>query len=403
VSLLPSSLRTLIEIWGGVNVGFTATLLCGLWRLARRPLPPPTPASALLILRPCEGDEPGLYENLLSSLRRPSLVPARRVLFLVPSLTDSAHAVATAVVQAAAADPELCRIPTAVVVTSPPPLENRKVAQLRVGLACGREELVVCADSDVRLEEGDLTALLGALLSAPPSSTRGSGAAGAAFAAPVEVAPQTFWDRASSAVVGGSPQSFLALAGLSALVGGAPSMAGALCAFRRSALDEIGGLESVRRCLGEDHELARRLVGAGYRVALSRRPARCHDGGRTRAQVIGRVARWLTVIRAQRPELLPSYPLLVAATPALLVAALLVRSPILSGFTGAVLMLRMLLCWSLRRFQGIRIGPLRALSEVLVGESLLLMGFLRAAGSRRIRWRGHPFFVDRGGRLRPAA
>lgn len=386
-------LRTAIEVWGGVNVGFTATLLVGLWRLSRQK-PPPPEAAPLVLLRPCEGDEPGLYENLISSLSVP-YPAARRILFLVPAATDPAYAVATAVVQRAAADPELSQASASVLITSPQPLENRKVAQLAHGLAASDEELVVCADSDVRLAGEDLTQLTGALLDAETT--------GAAFAAPVEVAPQTPWDRASSALVGGSPQSFLALYGLSALLGGAPSMAGALWAFRRSALAEAGGLDGVRGCLGEDNELARRLVASGRRVALSPRPAQCHDGGRSAGQVVARVARWLTVIRAQRPGLLPSYPLLMAATPALLAAAIIVQSPILAAFTAAVLLLRVLLCLSLRRFQGVRLGPLAALGEVLAGESLLLAGFVLAVLSRRIRWRGHLFYVERGGRLRPAA
>ena len=61
-----------------------------------------------------------------------------------------------------------------------------------------------------------------------------------AFASPLEVAPRTVWDRASAAVVVGSPQNFLALYGLNAIFGGSPNMAGALCLYRRSALHAIG-------------------------------------------------------------------------------------------------------------------------------------------------------------------
>jgi ceramide glucosyltransferase len=224
---------------------------------------------------------------------------------------------------------------------------------------------------------------------------------GAAFAAPIEVAAQTPWDRASAAIVGGSTQSFLALYGFHRLVGGAPSMAGALCAFRRQALVAIGGLDGVRDCLGEDHELAQQLVAAGYGVGLSQRPACCYDSGRSARATIARVGRWLTVVRGQRPELLPTYPLLLAATPALLFAALVVRSPIMLAFTSLVLLLRLLLCRALRRFQGLQRGLLASLGEVLQGEGLLWLGFLRAVSSRRIRWRGHPFLVERRGRLRP--
>lgn len=381
--------RLLVEIACGVNLGFTTTLLFGLWRLSRRPSPP-VAAPPLCILRPCEGDEPGLLDNLLSSLTVEYPAP-RRVLFLVPDERDPAHAVAQAVCSRAGGE-----VAAQVLVTSPRPLENRKVAQLIAGLAHSNEEIVVCADSDVRLVPGDLEALLGSLLNETARPV-----AGAAFAAPIEVAPRTVWDRASTAVVGGSPQSFLALYGLSALFGGAPNMAGALCAYRRQALSAIGGLAGVRDCLGEDNELARRLSAAGYGVALSPRPARCFDAGRDAAAAIARVARWLTVVRAQRPQLFLSYPLLVAATPIFIVLAGLVRSPVLVAFTAVLLLLRIVLSVALRRFFGLRRGPLSALIDVLCGESLLLVGFVRAVLSRRIQWRGHPFVVERGGRLRP--
>lgn len=384
--------RLLVEICCGVNLGFTATLLLGLWRLDRRAPPPSAVLPPLCILRPCEGDEPGLFDNLLSSLTVEYGAP-RRVLFLVPDAADPAHAVAQAVCARATGG-----VSAQVLITSPRPLENRKVAQLIAGLAHTDEEIVVCADSDVRLAAGDLEALIFALLDEASRP-----AAGAAFAAPIEVAPRTIWDRASTAVVGGSPQSFLALYGMSALFGGAPNMAGALCAYRRRALSAIGGLFGVRDCLGEDNELARRLTASGYGVALSRRPARCFDAGRDAAAAIARVARWLTVVRAQRPQLFFSYPLLVAATPICIVAAGLVRSPVLIGFTVTLLLLRIVLSVALRRFFGLRRGPFSALVDVLCGEGLLLLGFLRAVSSRRIRWRGHPFIVERGGRLRPIA
>ena len=56
--------------------------------------------------------------------------------------------------------------------------------------------------------------------------------------------------------------------------------------------------------------------------------------GRTFADVVARYARWITVIRAQRPHLLPSYPLLFAQLPlvlALVLAAVAHEGPIAAG------------------------------------------------------------------------
>lgn len=380
--------RTLAEVWAGTALGFSAVLLLGVWRLERRPRPPaPAQWPALVLLRPCEGSEPGLLQNLRSSLSVAYPGP-RRVLFLVPSVQDAAYGIARAACLHAAPGS------AAVLVTAPGATHNRKVAQLEAGCAASREELLVIADSDVRLCGDDLTLLVSALLQ-PDGQRR----AGAAFSAPAEIAPQTRWDRASAALVGGSAQNFRALYGLYHLYGGVPSMAGALCVLRRSALDAVGGFSAVRDRLGEDYEIARRLVGHGYAVALSPSPARCTDGGRDRRRAVSRVARWLTVVRAQRPLLLCSYPLFVAALPALLLLSVCVRSPLLWLFTAAGALLRARLGQLLRRSQGVRLGLLTALGEVLLAEGLLWLGLLRALGSRHVSWRGHRFRIARGGRM----
>lgn len=406
-------LRTLTEVWGGVNVGFTAMLLWGLhdlqrgWTQARLTAGPSTAATQtppIAILRPCEGDEPGLAENLRSSLLSPYDGP-RQVLFLVPSVEDPAHAIAQAVVRDTQAPATTARV----VVTDPPPLCNRKVWQLEIGLAACPADWVVCADSDVRFASGDLPALLAPLLSGATAAAGSDRPVGAVFAAPIEVAPQTAWDRAGADLVTASAQSFLALFAMQALIArltrrpNAPQMAGALCAFPRAALSHIGGIARFRDCLGEDNEIARQLTLHGYRIAVAPRPAHCYDGGRDRAAVIARVARWQTVVRAQRPALWPTYPLMLGATPGVWLLAIAWPSPTLSSFAMLLLLLRTLLSGWLLRLQGLPAGPVRALTAVLSAETLIWIAFWRSARSRTIQWRGHPFRVESGGRLRPAS
>jgi len=389
---LGAVLSTASEVWAGAALFFTLLLLAGVWRLRHQP-PPPLPRKwpPIALLRPCEGAEPGLRENLLSSLRAHYGGP-RRVLFLVPDATDPAFAVIREVLAVAQAEG---RDPASVVLTGPRPRQNRKVAQLLAGLEHCEEAIVVTVDSDVALGDADLPALIAALRPDDGPTIA------AAFAAPVEFAPQTPWDRISAALVGGSPQNFLALYGLYGLYGGVPSMAGALCALRREALLRCGGFVGLLSYLGEDYELARRLTGLGLRIALSREQARCTDGGRSLGEVIARVARWLTVVRAQRPLLLFTYPVFMAATPALLLTALFTRSRNLGMLATALLGLRALLCWALRRTQGLGRSPLAAVTEVLTAELLLWLGLGRAVVTRRIRWRGHRFRIGRGGTMMP--
>lgn len=420
-------LHTLCEVWAGLNLGFTATLLLGLWVLSRRRRSSSVSAAqtddrpwpSLAILRPCEGAEPGLFDNLRSSITA-AYPGSRRVLILVPSVDDPAHTIAQELLRSltAAGDPRAAQV--TVRLTHPPPLCNRKVFQLAQAEALLPADcaIVVCADSDVRLTDADLPALIAPLRSSASATEKPT--VGAAFAAPIEVAPQTLWDRIGAALVCTSPQSFLALYGLYALRGPAasapntsslrpasnrapsPMMAGALCALRREALSAIGGFAAFIDCLGEDNEIARRLCQLGHGIALSDTPARCYDGGRSRHEVIARAARWQAVVRAQRPLLWPSYPLMLGATPALLPLALLWPSPVLCAFVSLLLGLRTLLAHALLRLQGLPAGPLRALASVFAGETLQWLGFLYSLRSRHITWRGHRFRIERGGRLRPA-
>jgi ceramide glucosyltransferase len=426
ISIAPL-LHTLCEVWAGLNLGFTATLLLGLWglwRQRRRPSATQTKDGgdadrgwpSLVILRPCEGAEPGLFENLRSSITA-AYPGSRRVLILVPSADDPAHVIAQELVRSLAAEGHPQAGQVTVRLTHPPPLCNRKVFQLSQAEALlpTDVDIVVCADSDVRLGDADLPALIAPLR---PSATAASDeiSMAASFAAPIEVAPQTAWDRIGAALVCASPQSFLALYGLYALRAPAassrssqapssrapsPMMAGALCALRRPALSAIGGFAAFIDCLGEDNEIARRLCQAGYGIALSPLPARCYDGGRRRHEVIARAARWQAVVRAQRPLLWPSYPLMLGATPALLLLAVLWPSPVLCAFVTLLVLLRTLLAATLLRLQGLPAGALRALGSVFAGEVLLWLGFLSSLRSRHIIWRGHRFRIERGGRLRP--
>lgn len=93
----------------------------------------------------------------------------------------------------------------------------------------------------------------------------------------------------------------------------------------------------------------------------------------------------------------------MAATPPLLVAALWLRTPLLSILATALLTSRALLSWLLRRAQGVQSGPLTSIAEVLAAELLLWAGLVQALATRQVRWRGYRFRIARGGHMIPDA
>ncbi|HEY7958298.1 MAG TPA: glycosyltransferase [Polyangia bacterium] len=389
-----------IAIWGFASFVFTVAAIGAVKRMYRRAIetPPPSSWPAIAILRPCEGLDCRLEENLLSSVTAPYL-GKREVWLLVPSERDPAYPILERVkAEAARRAPE---VRVELVVTAIETGANRKVAQLARATARTTAEILVSADSDICFTERTLAALVGSLMADPRS--------GASSGSPVEVACETVGDRISAAVLSSTPHAFLCLKALAERSGGAHVLCGALVAVKRAVLDEVGGMASLEPFLGEDFELARRLHERGYLIPTSPEPARVSDRGRTALAAIRRYARWCTVTRQQRPELYGTYPLLLGCTPLVLFgAALALASGAPLGWLAAsvvavALAVRWRLATLLRRLNGIDGGPLAALFALLAGESVIVIASLLALGRPEIEWRGRRYRIERGGSMSPLA
>ncbi|WP_437781539.1 glycosyltransferase [Sorangium sp. So ce1097] len=360
---------------------------------------PPAAAGALrvLVVRPCAGQEPHLERTLrsLAGARLPASASARCV-FAVADAGDGALPAASAAAEALRA----AAIPAEVALTAAA-APNRKAAQLAAVVA--REtapfDVVVVADSDVDLDGVDLDALVGPLRDgARPAPLD------AVWAPPVEVAPaSSLGDRASAAVLGASLHAFPLLAGLDPR-----GLVGKLFAVRADALAAAGGFAALTAHLGEDMELSRRLLarrGARGTIAAAPLVAPSLAAGRALRDVIARYARWITVIRAQRPALLASYPALFFATP--LIAALAVvaapAAPVAAAAAAAIAAAsRLAVAAYAARMAGRRASLLAAAADACLADLVLGAAFLRALSSRTVVWRSVRFTIDRRGLLREA-
>jgi ceramide glucosyltransferase len=326
-----------------------------------------------LLIRPCAGDEPTLLRALLSISRAKRSFPLA-VRIAVGSPVDGALPAA----ESASHRLHYEGLDARLVVTGALG-PNRKVAQLAHVL--DRDEtsasVILVADSDVDLSDVALDELVRPL--ADPRVA-------AVWAMPVEIAPRTFADSASAAVLDGSLQSFAILGALDR--GG---MVGKLFAIRADALAQVGGFHALVTYLGEDMELARRLGAAGWRVQRAAVVAPSLAGGRSWGEATDRYARWIHVIRAQRPLLLVTYPAFLVATPLIValscIAALVDGAPALEA--AVIAMGARVAAAGLARLRCRR--PLRWLSipiDVVLADALLLAAFLRALRSRSVTWRG---------------
>lgn len=363
------------------------------WQRRRLAVAVPRPGARVLVVRPCAGLEPGL-ERALLSLRLAHSTARIACRFAVEGPSDPAASVATS----AAASLREAGIDAAVVLTAAS-APNHKAAQIAAVIA--REprsfDALLIADSDVDLEGFDLDLLVGPLLGREAVET-GAMAPGAVWAPPVEAGPLfASGDRASRAILAGSLHAFTLLGALDSR-----GLVGKLCAVRRDALEAVGGFGAMERVLGEDMELCLRLRANGHAVLVAPTVARSLKTGRTWQSAVERYARWLTVIRTQRPHLLASYPLLFVSAPLLLTASLLLApfSPSLALATVAITGFgRIVSALAARKLAGLSFSLRETMTDIVLSDALLAHAFVRAIATRTVTWRGRTLTIDRGGLL----
>jgi ceramide glucosyltransferase len=381
-----AALEAALAVWACVLSGATvvAAVRSRRFRAPGGAVVSTVPASDVLIVRPCAGLEPTL-ERALRSTASLLLEPGARAVFAVADPSDAALPVARRV----AAELSSLGLDARVVVTRAD-APNRKAAQLHhVGQAERGRSIVVSVDSDVDLEGRTLPEITAAF-----DDPRVQ----AAWAPPIE-APlsPTLADRASAAVLGASLHAFPLLSGIDER-----GMVGKLFAIRRTALEAIGGFASLTDVLGEDVELARRLAERGARVAVLSFVVRSLASGRSLSEVVGRFSRWLGVVRAQRPALLVSYPMLFFATLPLVALGLL--SHALGGSLVPVAIALASRTLAAVAAAGTTRGSsvLASVAWMPVADLVLAAAFWRALASRRFVWRGRALVLGAHGRLEEA-
>jgi hypothetical protein len=155
-------------------------------------------------------------------------------------------------------------------------------------------------------------------------------------------------------------------------------------------------LPAVGGCAGGGQEHARRLHAAGERVVLVDAAARIPQPPHVPlSAALARFTRWLRVLRAHRPALWTTVPLLLAPTPLLLTAVLVLGSPLVAIAVVCLVAGRTVLAR--------RLAPETGRGDWMLGETPLLAAFVCSLRTRRIRWRGRVFDVARGGHMRADA
>lgn len=354
-------------------VAFALVQVRAFGRLRERPAAGPP----VTILKPLRGGEPGLYENLRSFCEQD--YPVFQVVFGVRDASDPA----VGVVERLVADlpgRDLC-----LVVSDRAVGLNAKASNLSNMSGAAKYDLLVVADSDMRVERTYLARVVGPL--ADPAvgvvtclySGRSEGGTWAALGAMFInewFLPSVLVARAFR------PGRFCF---------------GATMAVRRDALEATGGFAALASYLADDYVLGALMNQRGLRVALSSYLPENRVSEPSLAALFSHELRWARTVRTVQPSgyvmSFLTYSLVLSG------GYLLVSSPGIVGavVVGAALALRLAVHYTVRASLGIA-EPARPWL-VPLRDALCFVVWAASFWGRTVRWRGRTFSVDSDGRL----
>lgn len=328
------------------------------------------------LLKPLCGEDPDLYANLASFCRQD--YPSWQIVFGVQNPADPAIAVVRRLIgEFPDADMKL-------VVQGGRAGGNLKVANLQNMLPAVRHELIVIADSDIRVTPDYLAAVTAPLhdpaIGLVTCLYRGIPASG-------------LWSRLAALHVN---HGFLPQVLVAEKLGASGGCFGATIALSRETLAAIGGFAAVADMLADDHALGAAVRRLGRKIVLS--PYIVDDiiAEPSLGALFRHELRWARTIRAIAPAgflgTVITQPMVLALAAAALgappVAAL---AMLLAALACRGLMVRMV-------DQALKLPPTPL--WLLPGRDLLsFVVFAASFFARRVAWRDQVFRIGRNGRL----
>jgi ceramide glucosyltransferase len=233
------------------------------------------------ILKPLAGVDEGLEENLASFFEQQ--YPCFEILFAVHDSSDPAAAVVENLRTRYPA------VPSRLIVTGEPPYPNIKVYKLDRMLECARHDLIVMADSDIRVTPGMLAAI---------AAEFQDGKLGLSTCPYRAVPGRSFWSTLEAV---GLNTEFLGGVLVARMLDGMKFALGPTITARRAALTAIGGFDAVKDFYAEDFVLGKLAAERGYGVILSSYAIEHRIGAEGFAENLRHRLRWSRSTRRSRP------------------------------------------------------------------------------------------------------
>jgi ceramide glucosyltransferase len=371
----------------GINLAIAIVLLPGwvylvgaavaVMRFARRPAPPAAPdRPAVSVLKPLHGDEPGLYENLRSFAEQE--YPRLQIVLGVNDSQDGALPAAHALIR----DLPTCDI--ALVVDARADGSNKKVANLENMFEAARYDVIVFADSDMRVGRHYLGAVTG------PVRDRHTGVVTCLYKG---VSTGGKWSEFGAMHIN---FGFLPSALLAESLGMGGGCFGATIALRRETLERIGGFARLRDELADDHRIGDEVRALGLSIVLSHYIVEARVFEPSVADLWRHELRWARTVRAMAPAGFAGSVLAHPVVIAVLAAAM-------TGFgltASAFLVISCLLRWATAQVIADALGVPRAKPWLLpVRDALSFAVFVASFFGRTVFWRDQVFHVGASGQM----
>jgi ceramide glucosyltransferase len=238
-------------------------------------------APPVSVLKPLAGIDEGLEDNLRTFFEQ--RFERFELLFAVRSPQDPAVPVVERLRS------QYPAVPSQLLITGEPPYPNAKVFSLDRMLAAARYDLILMADSDVRVTAGMLATLAAefqdkrlGLITCPYRAVPGN----------------SVWTTLEAV---GINTEFMSGVLVARLLDGMKFALGPTIAARREALQRIGGFDAVKDFLAEDYVMGKLVAGSGYGVILSSYVIEHRIGSQSLAANLKHRLRWNRSTRRSRP------------------------------------------------------------------------------------------------------
>ena len=360
-----------------IALTYVAVAIGRMWRFGGREPLAGTAGAPATILKPLCGDEPFLYENLRSFCDQE--YPQFEVIFGVRDPADPAIPVVERVRE------EFPDLEIRLIVDDCVHGENHKASNLANMSGAAKYDLLVVADSDMRVDRGYL-----ATVTTPLSDPR----VGVVTCLYVGRPALNVWSALGAMFIN---EWFLPSVLVAQATTAMPLCFGSTMALRREVLDSIGGFLMLADELADDYVLGQRVAARGLRIVLSPHVVETVVAESSFRSLWWRELRWARTIRSIQPL---GYALSFVTYAVPLALLHLLVSPFRPDgwvILAAAVGLRVSAHHAARGAFGVSAGrawaaPVRDLLSFVVWASSFC--------GRTVRWRGYEMVVERGGRLR---